>query len=231
MSALKLGTYNVHWWQGTDRGRSPQRIGEVIEALEADVVALQEVHVRDEQDERGDELIRAAGEYQAIACPTITGGGGWFGNALLARVPVMSWRAVDLSVEGREPRGAILARLDVDAPMVVAATHLGLFRAERRQQVAALLAALERFVDADDRLVAVMGDLNEWWPWGWVSATLSRTFFSAASRPTFPASRPLIALDRIFVRPGQALTGVEAHQTSRSRVASDHLPLVARVEL
>ena len=40
---VRVATYNIHRCRGMDRRTMPQRIAEVIRAMEADVVALQEV--------------------------------------------------------------------------------------------------------------------------------------------------------------------------------------------
>ena len=42
---LRILTYNVHRWLGTDRQISPHRIAEVIASCNPDIVALQEVRV------------------------------------------------------------------------------------------------------------------------------------------------------------------------------------------
>ncbi|MGB2893339.1 MAG: endonuclease/exonuclease/phosphatase family protein, partial [Albidovulum sp.] len=43
---LRLASYNVHKCLGMDRRRSPERIVSVLNALDADIVALQEVDHR-----------------------------------------------------------------------------------------------------------------------------------------------------------------------------------------
>ena len=53
----------------------------------------------------------------------------------------------------------------------------------------------------------------------------------AAPAPrTFPSRWPLFALDRIWISPRQRLLQVQVHRTALSRVASDHLPLVAHID-
>jgi endonuclease/exonuclease/phosphatase family metal-dependent hydrolase len=41
----------------------------------------------------------------------------------------------------------------------------------------------------------------------------------------------VLPLDRLWVSPCSALIRVEAHRSPRARVASDHLPVVATLEL
>ena len=47
---------------------------------------------------------------------------------------------------------------------------------------------------------------------------------------TFPAARPVLALDRVYAR-GAKVLEVNAHMSPAARRASDHLPVVARVGL
>ena len=48
--------------------------------------------------------------------------------------------------------------------------------------------------------------------------------------PTFPSLRPVVALDRIWIRPTGHLKSIAVHRTRLSSKASDHLPLKAVVE-
>ena len=80
-------------------------------------------------------------------------------------------------------------------------------------------------------LTILMGDLNEWHVWGKSLRGLRRVFGSPAAPVTFPARWPVLALDRIWISPAQALLTVEAHNTPRSRLASDHLPVKADLYL
>ncbi len=40
---LRIATYNVHKCRGMDRRTSPERIGRILQSLDADVIGLQEV--------------------------------------------------------------------------------------------------------------------------------------------------------------------------------------------
>jgi hypothetical protein len=48
---------------------------------------------------------------------------------------------------------------------------------------------------------------------------------------TFPSGWPLFALDRLWVNPLHCLRELAVHRSPLSRVASDHLPLAATLEL
>lgn len=98
----------------------------------------------------------------------------------------------------------------------VIVTHLGLWPAERRFQVKRLVQAVG---EGEALPVVLMGDLNEGLPLG------------GPAPGTFPSALPLLALDRILVRPHQALLSLQVLKTPLTRIASDHLPLLAIITL
>jgi endonuclease/exonuclease/phosphatase family metal-dependent hydrolase len=218
---LVLASWNVHGWVGADARREPTRCFDVIEALGADVVALQEVEGRDW------EPLAVAGGFRTIVQQTKATP---FGNALLSRQPEARATRVDLSVPGRERRGAIDAVLPaVGRVWRVVATHLGLRGAERRAQALRLATHLGR---TDAGLpTALLGDLNDWTPWARQLAPLARRVAPFSRVRTFPSRRPVLALDRVAVRAPGATLRVEAVGHAWARDASDHLPLRATVHL
>ncbi|MEZ4334754.1 MAG: endonuclease/exonuclease/phosphatase family protein [Myxococcota bacterium] len=224
---LRVATYNVHGCVGGDGRFDPGRIAGVLDELGADVLALQEVenfrvdgiHVLD--------FLASRTRLLALAGPTLLRGGRHYGNALLTRLPVEHEQRIDLSVPGREPRGAIDARLGWgDRTLQAVATHLGLEPSERRRQVRRLLGALKT---GGSDYALLLGDLNEWAFWGRPLRALRRYFSATPCPRTFPARWPLLSLDRIWVRPPFALSQVRAHASALARRASDHLPLVAEL--
>src|SRR5262245_44229607 len=111
-----VGSYNIHECVGTDGRRDPVRIAEVIQALDADVIALQEVASRwgpGAEMVQMEFLAHTVG-LQAISGPTIERRDGHYGNVLLTRLPVIAVRKLDLTVLRREPRGALDVDLDVE---------------------------------------------------------------------------------------------------------------------
>ncbi len=232
---LKVASYNIHGGVGIDRHFVPNRIVDVLREIDADVVALQEVESRT----TGFDMLEFLAErlsYQAIPGPTLIGQRGDYGNGLLTRLPVTHVHRLDLSIPGREARGAIDVKLQrhTTAPdtageaLRVVATHLGLHPAERRSQVQRLLALFE----SDRNLPTIfMGDVNEWFLVGRPLRWLHRHFMKTPAPATFPTRFPVFALDRIWVHPATALVSVYAHASPIARCASDHLPVVGAIEI
>jgi len=228
-SQLVLATYNIHACIGMDRRFDPHRTSKVLGELNADVIALQEVeHHQVGQVDLLEFLATATGST-AIAGPTLQRTTRHYGNALLSRLPVLSYDLIDLSQPGHEPRGAIDAILRCDKQrMRVIATHLGLSPGERRKQTRQLLARLK---SQEYEIAVLMGDLNEWFLWGRILRWLHARFEPTPKYATFPACCPILSLDHVWVSPRDRLTKLEVHVSERSRKASDHLPLKGAIRL
>ena len=127
----------------------------------------------------------------------------------------------------RLPGGAATATAQAGSLRVIA-THLGLSPAERRAQIGLLLKRLGR---PTSNRVVVMGDLNEWFAWGRPLRRLHRHFGATDCASTWPAIKPVFALDRIWVHPRECLQQVAPHRSALARRASDHLPLRAVMRL
>jgi endonuclease/exonuclease/phosphatase family metal-dependent hydrolase len=229
---LRIATYNIHGGHGAwahSAWRMVEPIAKVIAELDADIIALQEVplggsHVPDMLAHLRDVTGMHAVEGATLDTPRRR-----YGNAVLSRLPIRAARSLDLSFHHRrEPRGALDADIECGSTLIrVVATHLGLSASERSKQVRALLAAF----DTSALPVILLGDINEWFVHGRALRTLVTHFRRAPAPRTFPTFWPIFALDRIWVHPGEWLTDVSVHRSVLARSASDHFPLVARIEV
>ena len=225
---LTAATWNIHGGVGTDGRYAPERIVDVLKEIDADIVALQEVASEQAHENFLRDLERATG-FHLVAGLLRQRRGSDFGNAVLSRYPVQSVEHIDLCVDNYEPRGALDVCIDIGlpTPLRVMATHLGLRPGERREQVRRILAAVER---DNPHPTLLMGDLNEWYLWGRPLRWLHSHFREIpVAPPTFPARRPMFALDRIWVSPAGSVRRLTRHASPLARVASDHLPLVAHI--
>ena len=222
---LIVATYNTHGGIGIDRRFDPQRIADVIVELNADVIALQELEFHTHANML--DILRERTGCHAIAQRTFARDDGAFGNGLLSRRPITKSALIDLSVPDREPRGAIDATIDCDGmPLRVIATHLGLRPSERAEQARRLVEAIDRHTPT-----LLAGDINEWLMPRRALRALHAHVGESPARATFPSFAPLIALDRIWTSPASLLRDVRVHRSALARRASDHLPLVAELEL
>jgi len=229
---IRVATWNVHACVGLDGRFDPGRSAAVVSELRAQVVALQEV------DARRLETRRFLDQFEFLAERTgltlIHGAAfhspdGAYGNALLTSLEVVSVETVDLSVPGREPRGAIDARLDAGGVRLrVIATHLGLRRYERARQLRELLTRIDR---EPATATVLLGDLNEWNPRHRMLASLAMRLRRAEASASFPSRRRMFALDQVWLRPGDALLDSGTHLSPAHRLASDHVPVYGTLDL
>jgi endonuclease/exonuclease/phosphatase family metal-dependent hydrolase len=226
---LTVATYNVHSSVGRDRACKPDRIVRVLKEIDADIMALQEVSHHHLADTGGDqfEYFCDRTRMHGVQGLNLLYDRRRFGNALLSRWPIAAVRRIDLSVYGREPRGAIDVEIDVDGHrMRVIATHLGLGPGERRRQVERIAHTLN---DGTDLPTVIMGDFNIFGRQRKLLHKLGAPVARKDCPASFPARMPLLGLDRIWTRPGILMQSLAVHRTALSAVASDHLPVVAKV--
>ncbi len=233
---LTLVSYNIHSGIGADGRFDLHRVADVLAEIGADVIALQEVgdfRGRTVKEDHPEHLAQQLGMHMAFG-PNVVRNERRYGNAILSRLPILSSRNYDLSVNGKEPRGALRCDLGLpeDKRLHVFSLHLGLSIGERRAQEELLLSSdiLKEAVRPDP--LVVCGDFNYWWT-GQVPALIRKAICDAALLlgkrvRTYHARLPFVRLDRIFVDAGVKPLQVWAHRSALAKRASDHLPLVMR---
>ena len=244
---LRVLSYNIHRCIGVDRRFRPERVVSVLRHYQADVVLLQEV---DEGVPRSRELnlareIAGAAEYPFFALGhNVSLRKGWYGNATLSRFPIRRDRNIDLTVGRRKRRGCQHTTLELPPPgreaeprrLDVFNLHLGLSAREREVQLGLLVDSEELATLGGGDCCLVGGDFNDW------RSLLAPTFtgdlgFDSATRlkrgvmRTYPSFSPRGPLDRLYFRGGLRLRAAWTCRLQVSRVASDHLPIVADFDL
>lgn len=228
---LVVASYNVHRWAGVRGGRTydPERAATVVEEIGADVLALQEVLRPTDADDPLADLARSLGFHLAFVVTRIHRRGE-LGNAVLSRWPLAGAHAIDLSFGSLERRAALAVRVGGSGQSVqVAATHLALVDRTRARQVNALLDHPQ----LADGPTVLLGDMNAWRKTK-ASRQLDDHFqkrhHNAEWPPSYPSVRPILALDRLYAR-GLTVLSLETHMSDAARRGSDHLPIVATLEL
>jgi endonuclease/exonuclease/phosphatase family metal-dependent hydrolase len=231
MTSIIVASYNIHRGVGLDRRRDLDRIAGVIREVDPDAVGLQEVVCGTGADhaDQAAYLARTL-RMRLVMGETRAFGDGTYGNAVLTRLPVLGFERFDLSHPAREPRGCLRVDLAVNGGAVhLFNCHFGLAFRERRHQVH-LLSGLIRSARLEGPRI-VMGDFNEWHR-GPVTRGFRREFASPMRRVrrTHPSVLPLFPLDRIYWDAELEGEEVRVHRSRRARFASDHLPVVARLQ-
>ncbi len=233
--AVRVLSYNIHHGEGLDGRIDLARIAGVIRAAKPDIVALQEVDRKTR---------RCGGVDQPAKLGELTGmhvyfgkaidyDGGEYGQVLLSPHPLSATATHRLpNAQGLEQRVVLTARvrLGQGGPELTAAgTHLDHRSADIRRRQA---EAINKLAASWTGPAVLAGDLNAR-PDGPPLRTLLeswRNATAAAGLLTMPAEQPRSQIDYVLVRPAQRWRAAEARVIDE-RVASDHRPILAVVEL
>jgi endonuclease/exonuclease/phosphatase family metal-dependent hydrolase len=250
-SVLRVATYNIHKGVrgvGLRKRLEIHNLGLAVEALDADIVCLQEVRLFHQRDARrfdrtsfgwpdgGQADYLAPEGYDVAYRSNAVTRGGEHGNALLSRWPLGSVGHHDVSDHRFEQRGLLHVPVHwAERTVHVVVAHLGLVHSSRVRQVQRLARYIAAEVPAGEPLL-VAGDFNDWGekldePMRGIG--LQRAVAGAghvAQRLTFPALVPVFALDRVYLRGLRCRSTTVPRGMAWARM-SDHLPLVAELEL
>lgn len=247
---LRVMTYNVHSCRGMDARVLPERIARVIEQFNPDLVALQELDVNRRWSRRIDQPLVIAQQLR-MQChfqPAIAVEGERYGIAILSRYPFEIKKAVDLPSYPKhtlgknmpilkyffEPRHAIWTSVTINGREVYFVnTHLSLRSAERLEQVKCILGHEWLNVDSHKVPTILCGDFNEGprslghqlfrASFGEVKAAMSHK----SSKKTLFSLLPFLEADHIFYNGNLSVESVSIPSTPLTRIASDHLPVIA----
>jgi endonuclease/exonuclease/phosphatase family metal-dependent hydrolase len=232
---IRVATYNIHRCRGMDGRTLPTRIADVIRAIDPDLIALQEVIGAGPNSAGHAEELGALLGMGWVMAPTRHLRGSLFGNVVLSRFPIRDHSQYDLSWKTCEPR--CVQRVDVevgDDTLHLYNVHLGTAYLERRHQAERLGAIVHDKRVGNPKIV--LGDFNEWTR-GLTSQILSARLQSVdlrqhlRRRRTYPGVFPFLHLDHIYYEGTVEVKKVELPRTRRSLIASDHLPLVAELQV
>ena len=251
-SGLRVATYNIHKGVrgvGLTKRLEIHNLGLAVEALDADIVCLQEVRLFNHQEARSfsrtqfghgawpsksqAEYLAPEGYEVAYRTNAVTRHGE-HGNALLSRWPLGEIGHHDVSDHRFEQRGLLHVPVKwrgIEVHVVV--VHLGLISASRVRQAERMAELVSQDLPPGAPVI-IAGDFNDWnealddvlVPAGLVRACTP----NAPRQPTFPSRIPVLALDRVYTRGLQCSNIMVPRGDAWARM-SDHLPLVAEFEL
>ncbi len=221
----RVASYNIRKAVGRDYRRDPARVLAVLRAINADVVALQEVDRRFGRRTSAlpPAMLAAQTDLEIVDLAHRPESIGWHGNAILLRRGTEVQDTHTLSLPGLEPRGAVV----VDLPELrVVGVHLALLRRDRQAQVARIAAFLARL---PHKPTLIMGDFNEWSRRGRNLSALDAQFHLHTPGHSFPSVKPLVGLDKIALSRELVFKDSGVHSCDAARRASDHMPIWAEI--
>ncbi len=242
---LKIVTYNIHkGFSHFNRRVVLHELRDRLRELDADILFLQEVqgahssHSGNFQDypegAQHDFIAEALWSHSAYGKNSVYEA-GHHGNAIISRFPILRSLNTDVSAHRFESRGLLHCEIDIAGKQVhCLCAHFGLFAKGKRAQTATLIDYVRKHIPPDAPLI-VAGDFNDW------RNKMSRemedklsmqdVFHVYTGRParSYPASLPLLRLDRIYVR-GFAVLHCDVHIGGAWKRLSDHAALSAQLE-
>lgn len=229
MPNIKIASYNIHHGIDINGKVNLEAILEVLQQIDADIVALQEVDMLRPQTQLQKQADRLA---KQLSMSYVYGAvrrykPGSYGNAILSRYPITSSKN-HLLEESADYRCCLQADLDIDGTVLsIFNTHLGLKQPVRykhlKETILPLILPLKHpavlagdFNAPDSRPEVKM-----------LSAFLLDTF-TCNSGPliyTYPAGNPSARIDYIFIN----RKCIPFDYYIVDSAASDHLPVVAEI--
>jgi len=158
---------------------------------------------------------------------------GHHGNAILSKHPLQKGQNYDISAYRFERRGLLhsVTHLEgIQNPIHCFCVHLALFERGRERQLEEIIRYIEELAQEGPTIVA--GDFNDWR--NRVSEPMRASGFNevfetltGTPAKTFPSIKPMLAMDRIYVR------GLKIHSAKILHEwvgLSDHLGITAELE-
>lgn len=231
---MRLLSYNIHKGiGGRDRRYRIDRIIQVIEAENPDLICLQEVARNSRRSWYHNQpwvLANYFGSAAHLYQPNVHLKSGGYGNLVLSRWPFSTHHQISLRVNRKKPRGAQLVTVETpEGGLHLVNWHLGLAEKERRWQVTHVLEH-HLFREAAHLPTIIAGDYNDWRN-RLAGFALEGFGFEQITAPpsrfrSFPAYLAVGALDKVFSRGDIHIVRALVVRTPLAKRASDHLPLV-----
>ncbi|WP_369695379.1 endonuclease/exonuclease/phosphatase family protein [Terrimicrobium sacchariphilum] len=235
---IRVVTYNAHGCCGNDGRISPRRIARILRECKADVVAIQELDRNRSRSRVEDQVLEIAVSlgFHHVFCPTVIRGAEQYGHAIFSRYPITKVKVDYLPSVSltwwREPRAALWCTVQLGTRAIhIVTTHLGLTPAERRAQVNVLLGPEWIGKIPSGESVIFCGDMN-FQPGGYCHREVLRAGLEDPVPPsmkTFGSTVSVVRLDHLFTSPDLKVREVHVVRNYLTRLASDHLPIVARI--
>jgi endonuclease/exonuclease/phosphatase family metal-dependent hydrolase len=233
---IRVMTYNIHVGVGMDKKLDLERIAAVIMKEQPDLVGLQEVDRGVTRTEGKDEIreLAALTRMDYAFAHNLDYQGGQYGVAILSRMLIQKTDHQKYeNLREAERRGMLRVEVELAGKTIqFVTTHLDYQYADGRLFETEQLL---KMLSSEKGPMIVAGDFNDE-PNGSAYQRVLQSFEDAwvASRAkadgfSYPADKPAKRIDYIFIRKGDGMRVKKAWTVST--LASDHLPVVADLEI
>lgn len=231
---MRVLSYNIHKGiGGRDRRYGIDRILEVIEEENPDLICLQEVD-REVRRSKNHDQPKLLAEYfkatEKLFQLNVRLKNGGYGNLMLSRWPFQSHHQISLQLNRKKRRGAQIAVVETPEGLFhLVNWHLGLAEKERHWQVNHLFTH-PLFRESEHLPTLVVGDYNDWRN-TLADGPFQSNDFHQVTAPisrfrSFPAYMAVGSLDKGFYKGNITIRHAKVVRSRQAKIASDHLPLV-----
>lgn len=223
---VTMSSYNVRNGLGVDKVTDVDRVAKVLEAISADVVALQELDSVTGRSKGVDVLLQLAKTTGMLPfySKSIDYDGGGYGVGLLSKVKPL--KICRVALPGREEaRSLLVAEFD---NFIFCSTHLTLTSEDQFKS----LEIIENLAKKAQKPFFVAGDFN-FDPTSKQFERLVKNFqvLSNPNMATFPADKPNVCIDYIVKYRGLRSVDVVKSEVVDAPKQSDHRPVYIEIEL
>jgi endonuclease/exonuclease/phosphatase family metal-dependent hydrolase len=222
---LRILSYNIHNATGMDNVTDYKRIAEVINSVDADIVAIQEIDSATKRSNGAFVLGEIAGytEMELIFNASIPFQDGKYGIGILSKEKPVAIKS--LALPGREEaRSALIAEFE---SYVVCCTHFSLNSDDRFLSVSIINEHTKDY----KKPVFLAGDLNAE-PSSKPMTELKKTWeiLNDTAKFTIPVDNPQSCIDYVLVRKTDDIKVIN-NDIVAEKIASDHFPVYVDVIL
>jgi endonuclease/exonuclease/phosphatase family metal-dependent hydrolase len=229
---LTIAAYNIRHGRGSDRKLNLKRTAEVLRSLNADLIALQEVDKvcnRSKKIDQAKFLGKQLNMYSHFE-KFMDFQGGEYGMAVLSRFPIQKIIRHDLP-RGSEPRCALEIQV-IHPKLEQKISFIGIHnewnkRPIRTKQIETLVNEIKNY----EHSVILAGDFNA--ELDDVSMETFKdntwTITDVNGKKTWPSHKANIQIDFFIMK--NIETQEIIHHTIDEKIASDHLPIMAKLKL
>ncbi len=224
--SLKIASYNVHNAIGMDDMVDFDRVANVINDMEVDAIAIQEIDCATERSNGLVVLNELAKRTNMI--PTLSASivfdGGKYSNGILAKEQPLKREAI--AILGREEeRSLLIVELE---HYVIYCTHLSLKEQDRQASIKLIQQQTEKY---QTKPVFLAGDLNALHNSNEIrNLSASWILLSDSTQATYPSDATTEVIDYIFLKSNSAFSTVVKNAIVVDEpMASDHRPLWVEV--
>ena len=228
-------TYNIYHGEDANGNSNLDAVAQIINSLEPDFVALQEVDNKTTRAKGLDltaELSKRTG-MQGVFGKAMDYAGGGYGEAVLSRHPILDTKNNPLPHTPKaEPRAALEVHIELPTgeKIIFVGTHLDHLRDQNNRMMQA--RRIKELYEDCGLPVILAGDLNAV-PGSDPINLLSQEWSYVGQndpKPTAPSVRPRRKIDYIMYKP-EARWRILETRVIDEKVASDHCPVFAVLEL